>query len=175
MTNPTDDDLPVELSSPACAMHEADDAYMGYAGKDELIAFLNAFLEAERAGARVTLESAHAAGSDPIAELMRAIQHDEAHWCAMLARHIKVMGAIPSPMVGAFHGKTMAIQDLGERIIFLNRGQNWVVRKLREILPRVRDNLLHADLSEMLRSHEANINLAGELVGRTPLSKRVTS
>jgi hypothetical protein len=168
MTNPTDDDLPVELSSPACAMHEADDAYTGYAGKDELIAFLNALLEAERAGARVTLESAHAAGSGPIAELMRAIQHDEAHWCAMLARHIKAMGAIPSPTVGAFHGKAMAIQDLGERIIFLNRGQNWVVRKLREILPRVRDNLLRTDLSEMLRSHEANIALAGELVGSAP-------
>ena len=56
----------------------------------------------------------------------------------------------------------MAISDLGERIAFLNRGQGWVVRKLRELLPRVRDNSLHADLSEMLRSHEANIALATE-------------
>lgn len=168
MTNPTDDDPPLELSSPACAMHEADDAYMGYAGKDELIIFLNALLEAERAGARVTLESAHAAGSGPIAELMRTIQRDEAHWCATLAHHIKALGATPSSMVGAFHGKAMAIQDLGERIIFLNRGQGWVVRKLGEMLPRVRGDQLHADLSEMLRSHEANIILAGELAGRTP-------
>jgi hypothetical protein len=168
MTNPTDDDPPLELSSPACAMHEADDAYMGYAGKDELIIFLNALLEAERAGARVTLESAHAAGSGPIAELMRTIQRDEAHWCAMLARHIKALGATPSSTVGSFHGKAMAIQDLGERIIFLNRGQGWVVRKLGEMLPRVRGDQLHADLSEMLRSHEANIVLASELAGRTP-------
>ena len=138
MTNPTDDDPPIELSSPACSMHEADDAYMGYAGKDELIAFLNALLEAERAGARVTLESARGAGSGPIAELMQAIQRDEARWCAMLARHIKALGAMPSPTVGAFHGKAMAIPDLGERIVFLNRGQGWVVRKLREMLPRVR-------------------------------------
>jgi hypothetical protein len=166
MTNPIDDDPPIELSSPACAMHEADDAYMGYAGKDELIAFLNALLEAERAGARVTLESAHAAGSGPIAELMHTIQRDEAHWCAMLARHIKALGAIPSPTVGAFYGKAMAIPDLGERIVFLNRGQGWVVRKLREMLPRVRDNQLHADVSEMLRSHEANIVLAHEVSGR---------
>ena len=57
----------------------------------------------------------------------------------------------------------MAISDLGERIGFLNRGQGWVVRKLRELLPRVRDNSLHADLSEMLRSHEANIALATEV------------
>jgi Domain of unknown function (DUF6306) len=38
------------------------------------------------------------------------------------------------------------------------------VRKLREMLPRVRDDRLHADLSEMLASHEANIALADECV-----------
>jgi hypothetical protein len=31
MTNPTDHDPVAEINSPACAMHEADDAYMGYA------------------------------------------------------------------------------------------------------------------------------------------------
>jgi nitronate monooxygenase len=46
---------------------------------------------------------------------------------------------------------------------FLNHGRGWVVRKLRELLPRVRDNSLHTDLSEMLRSHEANIALATEV------------
>jgi predicted metal-dependent hydrolase len=76
----------------------------------------------------------------------------------------KVM--LSSSTVGAFYGKAMAIPDLGERIVFLNRGQGWVVRKLREMLPRVRDNQLHADVSEMLRSHEAKIVLAGELSGR---------
>src|ERR1039458_4534373 len=140
MTNPTDDDPPVDLRSPACAMHEA-----------------------EGTGAGDTLESAHAAGSGSIAEVMRTIQQDEAHWCAMLARHIKALGAIPSSTVGALYGKAMAIQYLREHIIFLNRGQGWVVRKLREMLPRVRDNRLYADVSEMLRSHEANIVLAGEL------------
>ena len=58
------------------------------------------------------------------------------------------------------YGKAMAVTDLRERIIFLNRGQGWVVRKLREMLPRVRNDLLHADLSAMLRSHEVNIALA---------------
>ena len=83
MTNQKDDEPEVELSSPACAMHQADDVYMGYAGKDELIGFLNELLEAERAGARVTFESARAAGSDRIAELLRTIQRDEARWCGM--------------------------------------------------------------------------------------------
>jgi hypothetical protein len=147
-------------------MHEADDAYMGYAGKDELIAFLNELHEAERAGARITLANARAAGGGPIAELMRTVQRDEARWCAMLARHLRALGAEPSSKTGAFYGKAMAITNLKDRIIFLNRGQGWVVRKLREILPRIRDNRLHADLSDMLRSYEANIALATDVAGR---------
>ena len=160
MTNHREDETAGESSSPACSMHEADDAYMGYMAQEELIAFLNELLEAERAGARVTLESAHAARSGPIAKLMSDIQRDEARWCAMLARHLKALGITPSMKVGAFYEKAMAITDPGERIAFLNRGQGWVVRKLREALPRIRDNHIHADLSEMLRSHEANIALA---------------
>lgn len=161
MTNHRRDET-AEGSSPACSMHDADDAYMGYMARDELIAFLNELLEAERAGARVTLESARAAGSGPIAQLMSDIQRDEARWCAMLARHLKALGVTPSARVGAFYEKAIAIADLSERIAFLNRGQGWVVRKLREALPRIRNNDLHADLAEMLRSHEANILLANE-------------
>jgi hypothetical protein len=144
-------------------MHEADDAYMGYVGRDELVAFLNELLEAERAGARVTLESGRACESGPISDLMLNIQRDEARWCGMLSRQLKRLGAAPSSKVGAFYGKAMAIADFGERIAFLNRGQGWVVRKLREILPRVRDDRLHAELADMLQSHEANITLADEV------------
>lgn len=164
MTTSSNDKPAAEPSSPACSMHEADDAYMGYAGTDELIAFLNELLEAERAGARVTLETARAAGSGPMAELMLAIQQDEARWCGMLSRHLKALGATPSATVGGFYGKAMAIADLAERTVFLNRGQGWVVRKLREMLPRVRDNGLHAELAEMLHAHEANIARANKAV-----------
>ena len=160
MTNHRDDETAGGSFSSACSMHEADDVYRGYMAQEELIAFLNELLEAERAGARVTLESARAAGSGPIAQLMSDIQRDEARWCAMLARHLKALGVTPSTKVGAFYEKAIAIADLGERITFLNRGQGWVVRKLREALPRIRDNHVHTDLSEMLRSHEANIALA---------------
>jgi hypothetical protein len=166
MTNKSDDDPAVEVSSPACSMYETDDAYRGFAGRDEVLAFLNELLEAERAGARVTLETARTANDTTIAELMRAIQRDESRWCAMLARHIKALGAAPSPNVGAFYAKAMAVGDLGERIAFLNRGQGWVLRKLREMLPRVRDGRLRTELADMQQSHEANIVLASEVTTR---------
>ena len=134
-------------------MHEADEAYMGYAGKDELIALLNELLEAERAGARVTLgDTAAAGGGCGIQELMRTIQRDEARWCGVLQHRLTALGNAPSSKVGAFYGKAMAVAGLGERIAFLNHSQGWVVRKLREMLPRVRDDQLHADLTQMLRS-----------------------
>ena len=84
----------------------------------------------------------------------------------MLLRHIEALGLMPSPKVGAFYDKAMAIADLGERTTFLDRGQFWVVRKLRDMLSRVRGNELHSDLTEMLRSHEANIALANDIAGR---------
>ena len=43
-------DEPKEPSSPACLAHEADDAYMGFATKAEIAAFLKALAEAENAG-----------------------------------------------------------------------------------------------------------------------------
>ena len=155
-----------ELASPACSMNEADDAYMGYAGRDEILNFLNTLVEAERAGARVTHESVEMCGDGPIADLMRTIQRDEARWCSMLMGHVKALGAAPSKRVGGFYERAMAIADPGERIAFLNRGQGWVVRKLQDILPRVRDADLHDDLAEMLRAHEANITLANDVAAK---------
>ncbi len=162
MANSGDEARPGGPSSPACLMHEADDEYQGFAGKGELAAFLNEMLEAERAGARVTLESARAAGTGPLPVLLRMIQKDEARWCAMLSGHLEARGDAVSTAVGAFYGKSMAIPDLRERIHFINRGQGWVVRKLREMLPRVRDDGLHSDLSDMLHAHERNIALAND-------------
>jgi hypothetical protein len=43
-------DQPKQPSSPACLAHEADDAYMGFATKSEIAAFLAVLTAAERAG-----------------------------------------------------------------------------------------------------------------------------
>ena len=143
-------------------MHEADDSYMGYATRDELAAFLNEMLEAERAGTGVALHSADAASGTPFVGLLRDIHKDEARWCAMLLRQLKALGVPASTRIGAFQEKCLAIDPLPERIAFLNRGQGWVVKKLREMMPRVRDDALHRDLAEMLESHVTNIARANE-------------
>jgi hypothetical protein len=155
---------PKEPASPACLAHEADDAYMGFASQAEIAALLNELLEAERAGAAVALRSAEAAeaSGSPYGKLLRDIQHDEARWCAMLLKQLQALDEPASPRIGAFLEKAMAIEGLSERIAFLNRGQGWVVRKLREMLPKVRDDGLHRALDSMLQAHEANIQKANK-------------
>lgn len=157
----SDDNTP---ASAPCYAAGADDAYMGYAGRDELVDALNELLEAERAGARVTLESRADSPDAATAGLVMAIHHDEARWCAMLSAQLKRLAAEPSDRTGAFHGKAMAIADPMERLVFLNRGQAWVVRKLVALLPRVRDDALHAALSAMHDSHVENIATADAFV-----------
>jgi len=149
-----------EPSSPVCYASAGGDAYMGYAARDEIVAALNELLEAERAGARVALASAKDADSANLAALMRAVRADEARWCAMLDRQLCRLGATPSRKTGAFYGKAMAIEAPLDRLAFLNRGQSWVVRRLEALMPRVRDDDLHADLRAMLDSHRDNIALA---------------
>jgi hypothetical protein len=136
--------------------------------QDEILTTLNTLLEAERAGARVTLETARQSRHPAVVQLMQHIQQDEARWCAMLLRQIKDLGGTASPRIGAFYEKAMAIDDITERIAFLNRGQGWVVRTLRELIPKVRDDSLSADLHHMLSSHVANITLANSTDTRTP-------
>jgi hypothetical protein len=83
-------------ASPVCYARETSDLYAGYATREELLAFLNELLEAERA----------------------------------------------------------------------------IVRKLREILPRIRDDAMHADFSGMLKSHDENIaRTNAELVPRASVTQ----
>jgi len=156
--------IPDEPSSPVCYMAEADDVYMGYAGRDELVEHLNALLEAERAGAKVALASSRMPATRTYTALMRTVRADEARWCAMLAEQITRLEAAPSRKTGAFREKALAIADPFDRLAFLNRGQAWVVRKLEEMLPRVRDEQLHGALKEMLESHRHNIQSAAVLL-----------
>jgi hypothetical protein len=163
-----DDERP-DASSSVCYAKDADPAYMGYFSREELIAFLNTMLEAERAGAAVALKSAHEASAPDVKSLLGRVHHDEAQWCAMLLRHLGDLGGMPSAKTGVFREKAMALPDIRERLTFLNRGQEWVVRKLKEALPKVRDDALHRDLSVMLTAHEENIRRTAAVLG-TPVT-----
>lgn len=146
-------------ASPVCYAHEfAADP------QAEVLARLNELLEAERAGARVTLRSTGALPDEALRHAVEIIHHDEVRWCAMLIHAIRSLQATPSTRTGAFYDKAIAITDPLERMSLLNRGQAWVVRKINELLPMLDDEAIRAGLVEMLAAHQINIDLVESLL-----------
>ncbi|MCC2656300.1 MAG: 2-nitropropane dioxygenase [Panacagrimonas sp.] len=148
---------------------EARQAPDAAARRGEILARLDELLEAERAGARVTLRSVRHTDDVPLRAAIEAIHHDEVRWCAMLSRLIRGLQATPSTRTGAFYDKAMAVEDLRERMDFLNRGQGWVVKKLRELLALIPEGeqAMRRDLDEMLVAHRTNIERVKGLLGES--------
>lgn len=132
-------------------------AAMDILNREALLAFLNEMLEAERAGAKALLHLSKEAKGEKAASMAKAIHHDEARWCAMLTAEIKKLDGHPSEKTGAFYEKVLAIPGEKARLAFVNRGQGWVVKKLKETIPRIKDVKLTQELNVMLVSHEENI------------------
>lgn len=134
----------------------------------EIVAFLTELLESERAGAKVALhmvkEAIHDEELPHVGAALGRVRVDEAHSVNVLAHHLKRYHVKPSDVTGPFKDKVLAQPDLSTQVALLNRGQLWVVRKLRENLPRIKDPLLQRDLQEMLEVHEENIATCEHLI-----------
>lgn len=106
MARPPDPPATDEFSSPACAMHEVDATYAGYATPGEL--------------------------AELLMDLLRAVSlmPDGADLAQTLKGHIEKFGAMP-PRAAVSDGPPAPMH---------------LIRKLDEILPRVRDDRLHHDL-----------------------------
>ncbi len=119
--------------------------------------FLNALLEAERAGAKSATQFRREYAGGPAEALIEQVRHDEAWCCGMLAGWVTRLHGTPTERTGEFLEKVLAKQGLEARLGFLNRGQDWVVRKLEEMLPQLAEGELRADLARMLELHVQNI------------------
>ena len=93
-------------------------------------------LEAERAGAKalVVFMDEHPRHSEAW-NVLRAIQNDEAHNCALIGRLLEKQGTPYSHATGEFYDKAVAVAGRRERIEFLVRGLKWAVKRFEEALP----------------------------------------
>lgn len=98
--------------------------------------FLNRMLEAERAGAKalVVYMDSFERNSEPW-KILRAIQADEAHNCALIGELLKKAGVPYSHATGEFYAKAVALKGRRERLEFLVRGLKWAVKKFEQALP----------------------------------------
>lgn len=168
---PSDPDLtpPPACASPPC--YAAD--FPGYFGEEvdpldpALAEALNALLEAERAGAKVLAilrDGLDARSSERV--LLERLQRDEGTNAVSLYKTIRRLGGVASHETGAFVQKTLAIDGLAARLAFVNKGQAWVVRKIDQVLPVVRDEAARVMLQDMRKSHLDNIAVCEALLAK---------
>ncbi|MFG5864524.1 nitronate monooxygenase [Metapseudomonas sp. CR1201] len=119
-----------------------------------LIEWLQELLRAERAGARLMLDSACQTLDPTLLQRLNELHRDEAESCRRLRICLQGLGAEPGNGVGDFYQKAMAIDDLAERLRFIARGQRWVARQLTERLPHIRQPWLRQELQLVLRLHQ---------------------
>jgi nitronate monooxygenase len=93
-------------------------------------------LEAERAGAKalVVFMDEHARNGEAW-KVLRNVQADEAHNCALIGRLLEKEGVPYSHATGEFYDKAVAVQGARARIEYLVRGLKWAVKRLEEAAP----------------------------------------
>ena len=125
-------------------------------------------LEAERAGAKalvVFMDDWPRNGREW--KVLRQIQADEAHNCALIGKLLEKAGTPYSHATGKFYDKAVAVKDPRERIAFLVRGLKWAVKKFEEALPSL-DPEARDVFVRMRDSHLRSIAACDSLLGSAP-------
>jgi len=118
--------------------------------------FLNEMLEAERAGAKALVVFMDDFPRNGEAwKVLRQIQADEAHNCALIGKLIEKSGGAYSHATGKFYDKAAAVKGPKARLEFLVRGLRWAVKRFegslgrmgpeeRDLFARMRDSHLRS-------------------------------
>lgn len=128
----------------------------------EIIERLNKLLEAERAGVQTADYLAQVITNREIKEGMKKVLSDEGTCCKGLYDAIIAYGGTPSNIAGDFADKIKATEGEKEKLILLNKGQGWVVKKVDELLGMVDKESVISFLKKMKEEHIANISWLDE-------------
>jgi nitronate monooxygenase len=100
--------------------------------------FLNRMLESERAGAKALVVYMDSFPRNSKAwTLLRQVQADEAHNCALIGKLIEKSGSPYSHATGGFYDKAVAVNGGRQQIEFLVKGLRWAVRQFEAELPKL--------------------------------------
>ncbi len=132
----------------------------------DTVARLNELLSAERAGVETLSRLLPLAPDAEAGRLFEGVRDDEAWSCAGLVRAIRELGAEPTAEKGDFAGKVMAPPTLAAKLALLNRGQEWVTKRLDALVAAGLSAASTAFLTEMRARHLRNIEACDRLVKR---------
>jgi nitronate monooxygenase len=122
-------------------------------------------LEAERAGAKalVVFMDQHPRNGEAW-KVLRQVQNEEAHNCALIGRLLEQAGEPYSHATGEFYGKAVALEGRRERIEFLVRGLKWAVKRFEQALPGLPPEAQQVFI-RMRDSHLRSIAACESLIG----------
>lgn len=125
-------------------------------------------LEAERAGAKalVVYMDSFARNSEAW-KILRQIQADEAHNCALIGKLLEKSGTPYSHATGKFYDKAVAVKGPRAQLEFLIRGLKWAVKRFEEALPRL-DEEARGVFTRMRDSHLRTIAACERLAQALP-------
>jgi nitronate monooxygenase len=125
-------------------------------------------LEAERAGAKALVVYMDSFERNSASwKILRAIQADEAHNCALIGKLLEKAGVAYSHATGEFYDKAIAVKGARARIEFLVRGLKWAVKRFEETLPQL--DAESRDLFTRMRdTHLRSIAACESVAGKLP-------
>lgn len=125
-------------------------------------------LEAERAGAKALVVYMDDFPRNSEAwKILRQIQADEAHNCALIGKLLEKSGTPYSHATGKFYDKAVAVKGRRERIEFLVQGLKWAVKKFEQALPQL-DPEAREVFTKMRDSHLRTIAACERLAQALP-------
>ena len=125
-------------------------------------------LEAERAGAKtlvVYMDDWPRDGTEW--KVLRQIQADEAHNCALIGKLLEKAATPYSHATGKFYDKAVAIKGPRKRLEYLVRGLEWAVKAFEEELSRL-DPAAQATFIRMRDSHLRSIAACERILKNLP-------
>ena len=130
--------------------------------------FYNEMLEAERAGAKALVVYMDDFPRNGEAwKMLRQIQADEAHNCALIGKLVEKSGQAYSHATGKFYDKAVAVKGPKARVEFLVRGLKWAVKRFEEALPQM-DPQARDVFTKMRDSHLRSIAACEKLAQSLP-------
>ena len=125
-------------------------------------------LEAERAGAKALVVYMDSFPRNSEAwKVLRGIQADEAHNCALMGKLIEKGGAAYSHATGKFYDKAVAVKGPRAQLEYLVRGLKWAVKRFEAELPRL-DAQAQDLFTKMRDSHLRSIAACERLAQALP-------
>ncbi|CAA0094752.1 Uncharacterised protein [Halioglobus japonicus] len=118
----------------------------------EMVEALRELLAAERAGARAATACLALAQSSDEREQLQQLHQREVDSCRALLACLIHLGVTPGNDVGEFYNKVIALDTLDERLLLIDKGQRWVLRRVELLLANTDDESIRAEL-ELVRCH----------------------